>query len=251
MAEETNETTQQILCCAPSAVLGMIKCKGSTRKPRHIELKAFFLQRWNARPEVSPVQVRTSETLADGFTQIQSTPNSVHLSRLGLQVTSSPGRKDRASVVTSVVVIRRNRSAFYCSAPWVCVLSLVLRATRSLSAYGHGCTVGVNRDHTGVSSRENSEPALAVMLHSPAHALCRLPWRQPGRRPIACCCRSRDRRVALAQLASPGLQQPWFHFSFSTSVWCSTTCPGKYSMVSPSNPHPTESRVGNQRGKRS
>ena len=41
-AEETSETTQQILCCDSSAALGMIK--RSTRKTRHIKLKAFFLQ---------------------------------------------------------------------------------------------------------------------------------------------------------------------------------------------------------------
>ena len=84
-AEETNETTQQILCSDSSAALGMIKRKGSTCKTRHIELKAFFWQQWSARPEVRIVQVVTSEVtsemVADCLTRIQSTPNSVHLSR--------------------------------------------------------------------------------------------------------------------------------------------------------------------------
>ena len=38
-AEETNETTQQIVCFDYSAVLGMIKRKASTGKARHTELK--------------------------------------------------------------------------------------------------------------------------------------------------------------------------------------------------------------------
>ena len=75
-AKETNETTQHILCCDSSAALGLIKRKGSTR---HIELKAFFLQQWSARPEVRLVQVVTSEMLADYLTKSQSTPNSVNL----------------------------------------------------------------------------------------------------------------------------------------------------------------------------
>ena len=70
-AEETRETTQQILCCDSSAALGMLKRKGSTRKTRHIELKVFFLQQWSARPEVRLVQVETSEMLADCLTKIQ------------------------------------------------------------------------------------------------------------------------------------------------------------------------------------
>ena len=69
-AEEANETTQQILCCDSSAALGMIKRKGSTRKMRHIELKAFFLQQWSARPEV----------------RLVPTPNSLHLSRHGTSI---------------------------------------------------------------------------------------------------------------------------------------------------------------------
>ena len=50
--KETNLATQQILCCDYSAALGMIQNKGSTRKTRHIELKACLLQQCNARPEV-------------------------------------------------------------------------------------------------------------------------------------------------------------------------------------------------------
>ena len=83
-AEETIGSAQQILCCGYSAALGMIKRKGSSRKTRHIELKAFFLQQWSARPEVRLVQVETSEVLSDCLTRIQSTPHSVHLSRLHL-----------------------------------------------------------------------------------------------------------------------------------------------------------------------
>ena len=83
------ETSQQILCC-DSAALGMITHKGSTRERRHIKVKAFFLQQWSARPEVRLVQVGTSEMLADCLTMIQSTPNSIHLSKLGLDIKSSP-----------------------------------------------------------------------------------------------------------------------------------------------------------------
>ena len=70
--------------------MGMIKRKGSTRKVRHIELKAFFLLQWSVRPEVRLVQVVTSEMLADCLKKIQSTPNSVHLSRLGLDFRPTP-----------------------------------------------------------------------------------------------------------------------------------------------------------------
>ena len=75
-AEETNETTQQILCCDSSAALGMIRRKGLTRRTSHIELKAFFLQQWSARPEVRLVQVVTSKMLADYLTGIHSNMNS-------------------------------------------------------------------------------------------------------------------------------------------------------------------------------
>ena len=75
--KDTNETTQQILCCDSCAALGMIKRKGSTRKTRHMELKAFFLQQWSARPRVSFVQGRTSELLAVCFTKIHWTSNTV------------------------------------------------------------------------------------------------------------------------------------------------------------------------------
>ena len=67
-----------------SAALGMIKRKGSTRKTRYTELKAFFSQQWRL------VQVGKSEMLADCLTEIASTPNSVHLSKLGLEIKSSP-----------------------------------------------------------------------------------------------------------------------------------------------------------------
>ena len=53
----TMELLVEVWCCDSSAALGMIKRKGSTRQTRHIELKAFFLQRWSARPEVRLVQV--------------------------------------------------------------------------------------------------------------------------------------------------------------------------------------------------
>ena len=89
-AEETSETTQQILCRDSSAALGMIKRKGSTRKTRHIELKAIFFQQWSARPEERLVQVETTEMLNDCLAKIQSTPNSIHLSKPGLAIKSSP-----------------------------------------------------------------------------------------------------------------------------------------------------------------
>ena len=78
--EETGRS-QQILCCDSSAALGMIRRKGLIRETGHMELKAFLLQQWSARPEVRLVQVGTSEMLADCLTKIQSTPNSIHNSR--------------------------------------------------------------------------------------------------------------------------------------------------------------------------
>ena len=85
---ETNVTTHKIQCS--SAALGTIKRKGSTRKKRHIGLKAFFLQQWSARPEVRLVQVETNEMLVDCLTKVQSTPYSHHLSRLGLDIKFCP-----------------------------------------------------------------------------------------------------------------------------------------------------------------
>ena len=49
--DEPTEASQQILCCVSSAALGVIRLKGSTRKTRHIELNAFFLQQLSARPK--------------------------------------------------------------------------------------------------------------------------------------------------------------------------------------------------------
>ena len=88
--KETNLATQQILCCDCSAALGMIQRKGSTRKTRHIELKAFSLQQWNARPEVRLTKVGTSEMFGDCLTKTPSKPNSHHLSKLGSVVEPSP-----------------------------------------------------------------------------------------------------------------------------------------------------------------
>ena len=62
-AEETSETMQQILCCDSSAALGMIKRKGSTRKTRHIELKAFFLQQRATRSETCPSDTKFGASL--------------------------------------------------------------------------------------------------------------------------------------------------------------------------------------------
>ena len=98
--DEETEASQQILCCDSSAALGMIRRKGSTRRTRHIELKAFFLQQWSARPEVTLVQVGTSEMLADCLTKIQSTPNR-YMSRISDWKSNAVlnlfklGRKDR------------------------------------------------------------------------------------------------------------------------------------------------------------
>ena len=59
------------LSCDSSAVLSLIKRKGPSRKTTHIELKAFFLQRWSTRPEVRLVQVETSEMPADCLTKVR------------------------------------------------------------------------------------------------------------------------------------------------------------------------------------
>ena len=88
--EETTEASQQILCCDSFAAPGMIMRKGSTRKTRHIDSKAFFSQQWSVRQEMRLVQVGTSEMLADCLTTIQSAPNSVQLSKLGLEIKPSP-----------------------------------------------------------------------------------------------------------------------------------------------------------------
>ena len=89
-AKETNETTQQILCCDSSAALGMIKRKGSTRKTRHIELNAFFLQQWSERPEVRLVQVWTSDTTLGPSLETRIGDQNPVLNRFEL------GRNDRA-----------------------------------------------------------------------------------------------------------------------------------------------------------
>ena len=88
--DESTEASQQILCCDSFAALGVLWRKGSTRKTRHIELKAFFLQQMECATKNEFVQVGTSEMLADCLTKIQSTTNSVHLSELGLEINSSP-----------------------------------------------------------------------------------------------------------------------------------------------------------------
>ena len=91
--EETNETTPQILCCDSSAALGMIKRKGTTRKTRHIEFKAFFLQQWSVRPEMRLVQVETNDMLADCSKDTVDTKFGTPLeTRIGFEL----GRRDRA-----------------------------------------------------------------------------------------------------------------------------------------------------------
>ena len=50
--DESTEASQQILCCVSSAALGVIRRKGSTRKTRHIELKAFILQQMECATKI-------------------------------------------------------------------------------------------------------------------------------------------------------------------------------------------------------
>ena len=52
-AEETNETTQQVLCCDSSAALGVTKRTGSTRETKHIEVLLVTLER-ATRSETCP-----------------------------------------------------------------------------------------------------------------------------------------------------------------------------------------------------
>ena len=70
----------------------MIKRKESTRRTRHIEPKAFFFHQWSARPEVRLAQVKSDEMLADGLTKGQWTPNSIHRSRIGLEIEPIPAQ---------------------------------------------------------------------------------------------------------------------------------------------------------------
>ena len=87
--EMQTDAAQQILCCDSAAALGLIRREGWTHKTRHIELNAFLLATMErtTRSETC-VQVGTSEMLGDCLTKIQSTQNSVHLSKLGLEIQS-------------------------------------------------------------------------------------------------------------------------------------------------------------------
>ena len=84
-AEETNATKQTILCCDSSATHGAMKRKDSRLAERDASsCKRSFC---NNGPR-DLVQMGTSEILADCLTNMQSTPNSIHLSRLGLGINS-------------------------------------------------------------------------------------------------------------------------------------------------------------------
>ena len=86
-AEETNETKQSILCCDSSATHGAMKRQDSRLAERDASsCKRSFC---NNGPR-DLVQMGTSEILADCLTNMQSTPNSIHLSRLGLGIKSFP-----------------------------------------------------------------------------------------------------------------------------------------------------------------
>ena len=74
----------QILCSDSTAAIGIVRRKGSSRRTRHVELKAFFLQQWAQRPLVQVVKVGTSDMLADALTKVMSMPTD-HGVLLGLR----------------------------------------------------------------------------------------------------------------------------------------------------------------------
>ena len=74
----------QILCCDSSAAISIMRRAGATRRTGHIELKAFFLQQWCARPQVKVAKVKTDEMLADGLTKVVAKIPENQLRCLGL-----------------------------------------------------------------------------------------------------------------------------------------------------------------------
>ena len=74
----------QILCSDSTAAIGIVRRKGSSRRTRHVELKAFFLQQWAQRPLVQVVKVGTSDMLADALTKVMNMPTD-HGTLLGLR----------------------------------------------------------------------------------------------------------------------------------------------------------------------
>ena len=89
-AEEMNAFNSICLVLRVDPLRFIIPSAAEESQHRICCVVSFFLQQWSARPGVRLVQVVTREMLADCLTKRQSTPNSVHLSRLGLDIKSGP-----------------------------------------------------------------------------------------------------------------------------------------------------------------
>ena len=73
-----------VLCTDSSAALGFVKCKGASRRTRHVDTKIYFMQAWAMEPGQRILKVHgNSQQVADCFTKI-TTPQAAHRKALGL-----------------------------------------------------------------------------------------------------------------------------------------------------------------------
>ena len=73
-----------VLCTNSSAALGFVKCKGASRRTRHVDTKVYFMQAWALEPGQRILKVHgNSQQVADCLTKI-TTPQAAHRKALGL-----------------------------------------------------------------------------------------------------------------------------------------------------------------------
>ena len=73
-----------VLCTDSSAALGFVKCKGASRRTRHVDTKVYFMQALAVEPGQRILKVqRDSQQVADCLTKIM-TPQAAHRRALGL-----------------------------------------------------------------------------------------------------------------------------------------------------------------------
>ena len=73
-----------VLCSDSSEALGFVKCKGTSRRTRHVDTKVYFMQAWAMEPGQRILKVHgDSQQVADCLTKIM-TPQASHRRVLGL-----------------------------------------------------------------------------------------------------------------------------------------------------------------------
>ena len=75
---------EEIVGSDSAVALSILRRKGATRRTKHVELKAFFLQNYVQQDHVKTIKIATEAMLADSLTKVMTMPES-HVAKCGLK----------------------------------------------------------------------------------------------------------------------------------------------------------------------